>query len=401
MNAVHVCFAIYDESGQYSKYLGIAMLSLLENTCGNVVIHVVTDGSLTDSNVLKFEQVVQKYNQRLIFYRIDKSRLEVFRDLVKIYTIGTLFRFFLPEILPIDLERIIYLDDDILVNVDIKDLWEYELEGNLIAACLDQGVQEAGIVPGPCKDGAVGMNEYFNAGVMVLNLKMLREYENFFKKCIEMLRVKKYTFVDQDVFNVLFHGSVSYLPKRFNLFSKYIRNRVNEEIEGIIHFGGDDVKLESFNWIDTMFLSYFRKSPWNEREYIYPLCLSYIRKQANRMDVLTILIKALLSTDVEFYIWGAKSGLCKQLYEISGLKEKVVAYIDNDEKLLGKNLCDKKIYSPVFLKERKGAFVIIASNNHYDDIKLELENMGKVENKNFLDARKILLNGKDLLKDKL
>ena len=204
MDQIHVCFAIYDKSGQYSKYLGVAILSLLKNTANKVYIHIVSDGSLTDSNISKFEHLVLRYGQHISFYTINSGRLESFRGQVKTYTIGTLFRFFLLDVLPNDIERIIYLDDDILVNVDIKELWHIDLKGNLIAACHDQGLGELSIGPAPCVEGKVLLCDYFNAGVMIMDLKSIRCNENFSEMCIKMLNANpNYIFVDQDIFNVV------------------------------------------------------------------------------------------------------------------------------------------------------------------------------------------------------
>jgi lipopolysaccharide biosynthesis glycosyltransferase len=71
-------------------------------------------------------------------------------------------RLFLPELLP-DLDRVIYLDCDLLVDRDISALANVPLNGAVVAAALDQEQSTSDGVP------------QFNSGVMVMDLRAMRE----------------------------------------------------------------------------------------------------------------------------------------------------------------------------------------------------------------------------------
>lgn len=388
MDEIHVCFSISDRKGDYSKYLGTAIISLLEKTSQLVCIHIIHDDTLSKRNIEKFKLIGKKYNSKIVFYKLNLSALRRFEKQVGFLTLGTLFRFFLADILPRDVGRVVYLDDDIVVNLDIKELWNVNLEKFFIAACHDPGVFSQQVEPAPCADGSITLYEYFNAGVLLLNLNKIRRMKNFSQKCIDILRTNShYTLLDQDVFNVMFNGKVKYLPDCYNYFSRYIRKKVKEE-KCICHFSGDSVKINSTYWIDQLFMSYLKKSPWGATEDFYSYVYQFITYQDKKIHTIHRFVKVILSKNTKVIIWGVESKLCNKLNMEWKLKDIIYAYIDSNEKLEGKLIEGKKVYSPKLLKKAdESFFVVVASIRYYDEIKENLEELGFVEKKDFIDAR--------------
>ena len=132
-DTIHVAIAIYDPSGKYSSYAGALMVCVFEHTTSPVMFHVFHDDTLTQDNRQKFIRTAEKYSQTVNFIDITKykalisSRLE---EMSGQYTIGTLFRMFMPDELPA-LDKVIYFDIDLMISLDIKELWDIDLEGNL------------------------------------------------------------------------------------------------------------------------------------------------------------------------------------------------------------------------------------------------------------------------------
>ena len=60
---IHVCFAIYDKTGRYSKFTGTTMLSLFENTTSSVTVHILHDNTLPAENRDKFSYIAGRYGQ--------------------------------------------------------------------------------------------------------------------------------------------------------------------------------------------------------------------------------------------------------------------------------------------------------------------------------------------------
>ena len=75
---IHVCYSLRDDSGKYSKFVGTSIESLLENTKSEVMIHLIHDSTLTDSNRKKFRQIVYSHDQKFEFYNLEKLSGKIF-----------------------------------------------------------------------------------------------------------------------------------------------------------------------------------------------------------------------------------------------------------------------------------------------------------------------------------
>ncbi len=123
---IHVVLAVYDPSGTYAQHAGVVMTSIFENTHSSVTVHILHDDTLTEDNRQKFIRTAEKYHQGLELvdvtsYRdsINKKIADTFKDYL---TVGALYRLAIPELL--ELDKVIYLDCDVIVNLDIRKLWE-------------------------------------------------------------------------------------------------------------------------------------------------------------------------------------------------------------------------------------------------------------------------------------
>ncbi len=188
------------------------------------MIHLLHDDTLTQENREKFLRTVQKYSQEIEFVNIEKYKSQLTDELRKFaerWTIGTLFRLFIPEVL--DLDKVIYLDSDILVNLDIKNFWDIDFEEKSLV-----GIRE---IPGSsfidklnamrkklidCDD-----DTYINSGVLMMNLRKIRERGSLFELVVDwMLKNRELLLApDQDALNSLFHGDIKFADRKFNVFN--------------------------------------------------------------------------------------------------------------------------------------------------------------------------------------
>lgn len=112
----------------------------------------------------------------------------------KRFTYMAMTRCFLTKILKED--KILYLDVDTVVDADLQELWNYNMRGNYVA-----GREES---PG-----------YINSGVMLMNLRLIRS-SGLDDRMIDLLKRCRFVFPDQDVINLVFKGSITFLPAKFN-----------------------------------------------------------------------------------------------------------------------------------------------------------------------------------------
>ena len=67
---VHICLPLHDASGQYSKFVGTAICSVLENTKVKIMVHILCDETLTENNKNKLRSLVESYSQNIAFYQV-------------------------------------------------------------------------------------------------------------------------------------------------------------------------------------------------------------------------------------------------------------------------------------------------------------------------------------------
>ena len=188
---IHVCYGLRDESGKYSKYAGTSIQSVLDNTQEEVTIHVLHDSTLSKENRRKLSMIAYNHDQEIQFYNVEElapDAIEYIKDQlprVREYwgTVASFFRTLIPKFL--DSDRAIYLDTDILVNLDINELWTVDLEGKPLAAVPEffTGFPTKGVMNfSPCRKNFVDPHDYFNAGVLLMDLDQIRGGHNLFSK---------------------------------------------------------------------------------------------------------------------------------------------------------------------------------------------------------------------------
>jgi lipopolysaccharide biosynthesis glycosyltransferase len=178
-----------------------------------VVIHYLHGPELGEQTRRKLQDMVVQSGGEVNFWEIPD------RCVAGLPTEGftrkaTWYRTFLPELLP-DVSRVLYLDADVLVLESVAPLWEVDMTSKLVAAVTN--VLDPQAVDRPRALGIADSQGYFNAGVMVLNLDLMRR-EGSSRAVYEYGRAHADELVwrDQDAFNVVLGASRVPLHPRWN-----------------------------------------------------------------------------------------------------------------------------------------------------------------------------------------
>lgn len=172
--------------------------------------------------------------------RWDRVSMDLFRDFYTAPGVSTMTfaRLLIPRVLPDTVSRLLYLDTDILVLKDLMPLWETDLEGAVVGAVLD-GVDwhlKHGTRVYP---GVPRVKDYFNAGVLLIDLDRWRT-QRISEKALEyQMRVPTSPFMDQDGINVACDGLWKCLDSRWNFqdhFASRIEGMTQEDRPHIVHF---------------------------------------------------------------------------------------------------------------------------------------------------------------------
>ena len=235
---MNICVAV---NHLYVKYLYVMLMSLFENNAGESIRVFILERDLTEEDKDELNLLAEKWQCIVDFRRIDVSIFEpILKQGIGDYVAETLFRFCILDILPADIERVLYFDVDILIRHSIRELYDADFEGNLFAACEDLYT--------PLNEYRKALfhrteGKYFNAGVMLWNLELLRKEitsEDFFAGAAELDGTLE--CADQEVLNYLFYNRIRWMDAyRFNYLIMTDNERGSDYRETdpvIIHFAG-------------------------------------------------------------------------------------------------------------------------------------------------------------------
>ena len=159
----------------YIPFLGVALSSLIENTSKeNKYAIKVLYTSVTEENKARIKKY-ERENISIEFVDLNKQLEEIKGKLYtrNYFSNTTYYRLFIPELYP-EYDKAVYIDSDTVCLSDIAELYNTDMGDNLIAAVSDGAVQTIK----PFQDyvervvGVADYNNYFNAGVIVMNLKV-------------------------------------------------------------------------------------------------------------------------------------------------------------------------------------------------------------------------------------
>lgn len=305
---IHIGFGLHDKDGHYSVWVGTAMQSILEHTDSRICFHILHDETVSEENKRKLKQVAHQKGDVIEFHEINSAEFECIKDRTHGFTIGTMFRCLLPDLLP-DLSKIVYLDADIFVNRDIKELWDVDVREYCLAGVVDEGVAVHNYPRILNKYPEIKKESYFNSGVLYMNLKKIREFGNLKKLVVDFLIDNpEADLPDQDALNVLFHNKVLYLDGSWNQFVfMHRKDNVEKLDKAIFHYAGTLLMLYSHSQID---LEYFRaicKTPWLDYEINHQLDLCFDRLN-DRVYQYQNMLQLLSNPGVKHIFYGEENG---------------------------------------------------------------------------------------------
>lgn len=309
---IQIFYAVSDKKGTYTKLVGLSLRSVFENTREWVTVHLLHDDSLSEDNRRNLMKLVRTYGQQIIFHnvgRIYRDRLEKMTEknrwmddkLKWPISPAMWFRLLAGEIFA-NLERIIYLDADIVVNLDIKELWEEEIGANGLSAVPDTVIQ-AGHVSRLVGMGLCEEERYFNSGVLLLNPSVFAKEEDLLERGTDFLKEHSLLdYPDQDILNYFFGEECCLLPEKYNTIVSWEMGHKKNVVEPrIYHYAGKQHAFDYGNNYHRLFLDMFSGTPWCNANF---LCRLAHNIQQNARSKL--LIYANLTAGMKRIVVGAE-----------------------------------------------------------------------------------------------
>ena len=221
-NSKTVIPVVYATDLTYMRFVLTSMVSALQysksNTFYNFIILIPRNSGIDQSDVRNRIRRFDNFSLSFIEIGDEFSSIQLQIDHI---TTPTFYRLRLPGILD-KYDKCIYLDADTIVCEDLQWLYDIDLADNYLA-----GVPAYGYYKQEEKHRErLGIREeftfqYINAGVLLFNLKIMREDDKE-SQFIQLLD-RNYASQDQDILNVACFGKIRLLPYRYNVMTKYAK----------------------------------------------------------------------------------------------------------------------------------------------------------------------------------
>jgi lipopolysaccharide biosynthesis glycosyltransferase len=253
-NNIPVFFAVDD---CYIPFLAVTITSLIEHASHkNHYDLKVLFTSISEENKAK----IKKYERENVSIEFVDLNEHLERIQSKFYTRDyfsqtTYYRLFIPDIFT-DLDKALYLDSDTVILDDIANLYNIYIGDNLVGAVPDGAVQSVKEFQDYVElvIGMASYKNYFNAGILLMNLKALRDFRFRIKFLYLLDTIKFKVAQDQDYLNRLCKGRTTIIDSSWNVMpAATSKNRA--EVPKLIHYNLsnkpwhlDNIPYEEYFW---------------------------------------------------------------------------------------------------------------------------------------------------------
>ena len=274
MNKLNVAFTI---DKKFIQHFSVTLVSLLENnrdlSIKAFLIHDMTNPSELETLNGISNFVKEKYNTDIAIIHFNNSLFDNYR-VAPHYSKTVYYRLVITDLVPKEVNTILFLDSDIVVTGSVKEL--ADLNFKYLAAVHDVSLHNN---KEKLNELGFPVKEYFNAGVLMIDVKTWRE-EGISSKLIELADeyMNKISWWDQDILNMYFYDKWHVLPKKYNAL---LLEKKLPEMPVIIHYGGphkpwlyvQDHPYKSQYW------KYIKLTPFKDATYPDYSPKEFLRKQ--------------------------------------------------------------------------------------------------------------------------
>ena len=273
---VHIV-CITDENYCMPTSVAITSMKMNKKEASQYTIHVITYNISEEAKEKLLSLQDTNFNINLIEAKVDNRFLDLRKGDGDLHvTPAALLKFDIPQILS-NVGKVLYLDGDVLIQDDLRDLYNMDIKGKYAAVVKDI-ISERN--PKHLKFLKYKNKFYFNSGMMLLNLTKLRK-DNITDKLVAYRLTGINHFMDQDALNVVFKENVLYISPRYNFLNKfyewwdgeklsvfYGENMPEKEKSAyknavVLHLGSHEKPwIYDMGYLTALYKKYYRKSPY-------------------------------------------------------------------------------------------------------------------------------------------
>jgi len=247
----------------FVPYCGIMLTSLFENNKDeHIVVYLLVDDTVKEPEKSKYLLLAEQYKQSIQIIQVDASTFEKYPVYNKQWTNSIYYRLLAAELLPDSVDKIIYLDADIIVTRSIREMWEIDIKKYALGVVQDIWAPNQQVYD---RLGLENDKNYFNSGSMLLNLKYWREHDLSIKYMTYIKdNFEKLWFNDQDTLNGVLFDQKLMLPVSYNFQVLFLKKSLFNEMT-------DEQKKDILATTNPLIMHYSASTkPWMIKYYKMP-----------------------------------------------------------------------------------------------------------------------------------
>lgn len=275
--ALHVAFGI---DANFALGMGVLMFSMLKNNPDlPIVFHVFTSG-LYPEDLERLRQMASGHRVKIKLYSMN---VDAFKNLPTKFVLppANYFRFVVADTLYGEVDKVLYVDADVLCTGSLAALPGVDLGENIAGAVEDL----PDMAPKARKRnfGFTG-DRYFNAGVLFINVKQWKEAQMAWKAIDLLSHKNRFRQLSQDVLNLLFKDRVHWMENKYNhIYNLGFMEHPLPKDTVLIHLAGNTKPWQVWgqrHFLTALYQSYQNETPWKEIPLIRPKAYKHARFMA-------------------------------------------------------------------------------------------------------------------------
>ena len=178
---------LMSSDNNYLRYSMVTIASLFANHPDVKFNICIINSNLDLKHIKEVTDYVESCGNTISIINIDDSIFAGF-PINRHYTVACYYILIAHQYLPVNMERILYLDGDIIIDKDIYDFYNTDFDNNYIITCGHILGDTLTLAKNKSK-GSGAQGNYFNSGVIIFNLNKFREnitIDSYKKACEEL-----------------------------------------------------------------------------------------------------------------------------------------------------------------------------------------------------------------------
>lgn len=221
------------------EYMSALIVSILRNSSQDeeFIFHIITS-CISEENKNYLNELKNIKNFQLKYYNpIHREKFEKWysEKTPQKWPVEVFFKLDIPFILK-DLDKVLYLDCDMIAVNNFKELFDINIDNYTVAAAKDKLISNSHLK----KIKLNKSNGYFNSGLLLINIKnfnTLFPNDTFLEKIDKYLNnIKIVEYPEQDIINIIFNNKIKPIDSKYNCVSAIVKKDKEVQDTIIAHY---------------------------------------------------------------------------------------------------------------------------------------------------------------------